>query len=482
MLVLAALATAPAVLSAQLISPGKLARPHAALEGVNHCTACHELGKRGVDETLCLKCHAPLARRIADQNGLHARYTGRACAECHKEHFGLEFALVRFDTTSFDHRQTGYALVQAHDTVPCRWCHRPNSITATDVQEYAAKNGVLARTYLGLGRECVGCHIEDDPHVGQFKGRGCDECHGEGTWKETPRFSHQRTRYPLTGAHRNVACEKCHPPNPPAAPPEQAGYVGIAFARCADCHTDPHAGRMRGTCESCHTKDGWRRTDRKDFEATFDHARTRFALVGAHRQATCAACHHARAPGDTLIRLIFPAQQGMADYPRPVANDCLSCHLDLHRGAFAKTRGGIGCDNCHGQDAWYPTTYDLARHNRESYRLDGAHMAVPCEECHTRPAPGALPRFRLGVVKCVDCHAKDDRHGEQFAGRTCTDCHTTATFRIAAFDHTKTRYPLDGAHRDVPCASCHRTQMTPRGAMVVYRPLGTECRSCHAQG
>lgn len=480
---LGALAAAPVVLPAQLISPGKLARPHAALEGVNDCTACHELKKRGADEARCLKCHQPLARRIAGKEGLHARFTGRACAECHKEHFGLEFALVRFDTATFDHKQTGYTLELAHDTVPCHWCHRPNYITATDVQEYAAKNGVLDHTYLGLGTQCAGCHLEDDPHVGQFKGRGCDECHGEATWKETPRFSHQRARYPLTGAHRNLACEKCHPPNPPAAPPEQAGYGGIAFARCTDCHTDPHGGRMRGTCESCHTTDGWRRTDRRAFESTFDHARTRFALVGAHGRAQCSACHKPRAAGDTAIRLSFLAQPVMADYPRPVATECLSCHLDAHQGAFAKTPGGIACGNCHGQEAWRPTTYDVMRHNRETYALTGGHLAVACEECHTRPMPRALPRFRLGAVACGDCHGKDDRHGEQFAARGCTDCHTTATFRIAAFDHSKTRYALDGAHRDVACASCHRTEATPRGPMVRYRPLGTECRSCHgAQG
>jgi hypothetical protein len=256
--------------------------------------------------------------------------------------------------------------------------------------------------------------------------------------------------------------------------------VSIPFARCSDCHTDPHAGRMRGTCESCHTTDGWRRIgDRKTFEATFDHSRTRFALEGAHRRATCASCHKLRTAADTAIKLTFALQRVMGDYPPPVATNCLSCHLDLHKGAFAKTPGGMGCEKCHGLDAWRPTTYDVARHNRETYKLDGAHMAVPCEECHTRPTPGALPRFRLGPVKCVDCHAKDDRHGQQFAARLCTECHTTATFRIAAFDHAKTRYPLDGAHRDVECASCHHTEPTPQGPVVRYRPLGMECRSCH---
>ena len=287
---LAAPALRPAGLSAQLISPGKLSTAHASLDGVGNCTACHELGKRGIDEARCLKCHEPLARRIAAKEGLHATYTGKACTECHKEHFGLDFAVLRFDSTKFDHRQTGYDLVQAHDTLSCRSCHRPKYVSDAGTRDYATKNAVLDKTYLGLDRHCVGCHVEDDPHVGQFKGRGCDECHSEATWKNVPRFSHQRTKYPLTGAHERVECVKCHEPNPPGAPPEQAGYVNVPHAQCTDCHTDPHKGRMRGTCESCHTTDAWKRSDRKAFEATFDHSRTRFALQGAHKRASCTSC------------------------------------------------------------------------------------------------------------------------------------------------------------------------------------------------
>ena len=129
----------------------------------------------------------------------------------------------------FDHQQTGYDLVQAHDTLSCRSCHRPKYVSDAGTRDYATKNAVLDKTYLGLDRHCVGCHVEDDPHTGQFKGRGCDECHSEVTWKNVPRFSHQRTKYPLTGAHERVECVKCHEPNPPGAPPEQAGLAPLVL-------------------------------------------------------------------------------------------------------------------------------------------------------------------------------------------------------------------------------------------------------------
>jgi len=82
---------------------------------------------------------------------------------------------------------------------------------------------------------------------------------------------------------------------------------------------------------------------------------------------------------------------------------------------------------------------------------------------------------------CAGCHGETQPHGDQFAGRGCDDCHSVETFRISSFDHDRTSYPLDGAHRDVPCASCHRAEkVSGRTEPVVhYRPLETECRSCH---
>jgi hypothetical protein len=65
-------------------------------------------------------------------------------------------------------------------------------------------------------------------------------------------------------------------------------------------------------------------------------------------------------------------------------------------------------------------------------------------------------------------------------GRDCATCHGIDAFTIAAFDHSTTRYPLDGAHRDAPCAACHTTRADTQG-MVRYRPLGTECGDCHGE-
>jgi hypothetical protein len=478
LLALGLLAAAPAAGLAQLISPGKLSKAHASVEGLTRCTECHELGKRGADDTRCLKCHDLLARRTSAKKGLHRSFQGQTCASCHKEHFGPSFDVVRLDTAAFDHDTTGFTLRQAHARLACRKCHEPALIVAREVREYTARHQSADRTYLGLGTGCLDCHRRDDPHRNQFRGKACTECHDKADWKDTRGFDHSQTRYPLTGEHVTVKCSECHEPERPGDRRSPVRYAGVPFAQCTDCHTDPHKGVMKGTCASCHVTSGWKRLDRRWMEDRFDHGRTRFALNGAHARARCDDCHRPRARGDTAIRLRFVAGSETDAYPRPVVTGCMSCHTDAHRGTFDKTRGGAACDNCHVENDWHPTTYDFARHNRETYLLDGGHITVPCLNCHTRPASGGSPRFRL-ARECAACHDKSDPHGGQFPGQPCTDCHLTNTFKIAVFDHAKTRYPLDGQHRSVPCASCHRQENTPHGVVVRYRPLGTDCKSCH---
>jgi hypothetical protein len=465
---------------AQLISPGKLSAAHAELEGVGNCTRCHELRKPGVADALCLDCHEPLRARIEAGRGLHAAYAERGCAACHKEHFGTDFRIVRFDTAGFDHHEAGFELRGRHAETACRDCHAGTLVADPAVRTYAVAEGVLDRTFLGLGTACEDCHREDDPHGRQFAGRACQDCHGELEWKGAERFDHDLARYRLTGLHREVACEKCHAPS---SAPDARRYAPLDFATCASCHEDPHRGSMGAGCERCHTTAGWQRVDRRNVESGFDHTRTGFRLVGKHAQVECAACHAAR-PATQWLRLSFdPRTRGRA-YPVPRAESCVSCHPDYHERAFERAPGGVACDNCHGQDAWLPTSYDIARHNRESrFELTGSHLAAPCTACHRDPlgSEAQPPSFRFASLECVSCHGRDDPHGGQFAGRRCEDCHDTRSFRIARFDHDRTRYPLDGAHRDVPCASCHKQEPAAGGGVLRrYKPLGTACRDCHA--
>lgn len=474
--------SAPLPLRAQLLSPGHLIAAHRDLEGVRHCTQCHQLGERGVANAKCLDCHELLRDRIARRVGYHATVAPQGCGDCHKDHFGATFAAIRLDTAGYDHAgEVGFPLTGAHARLSCRECHRADAVKDTAVRGELGPRGRLDATFLGLGTTCLACHRADDPHAGQFGRRACDECHGDADWKRPDRFDHAATRYPLTGGHRNVTCRSCHPPLP-----GRRGALrlsGVAFAACADCHRDPHAGAMGARCESCHVTGGWRQLDRPAFERRFDHARTRFQLAGAHARAACAACHEparVRAPG---LAIRHSGKAGA--YPIPDATRCGSCHVDAHRGGLRRAPGGGECRSCHGEDTWLPSSFDLARHDRDTdYPLTGAHRAAPCLACHRRAGgPAGADGLRFGIAdrSCLACHGDADPHAGQFPGRACDDCHDTASFRIARFDHTRTRYPLDGAHRRVPCAACH--PLVAEGGRQVrrYRPVGTACRDCHGE-
>jgi hypothetical protein len=410
--------------------------------------------------TTCVTCH-----RDDDPHG--TQFGTRGCEECH-----AEADWKRPDR--FDHAQTRYPLRGRHLEIPCRECHTP----------IPAQRGALRLTGLAF-ETCASCHAADDPHAGQFRDRACSDCHSERGWADLVGFDHAATRYPLTGRHRDVACGECHTSAP--GQPATRRLRGLEFGTCTSCHAadDPHDGRLGDACTDCHATDGWHAVGGAAFERRFDHSRTTFPLAGRHAVAPCAACHRPDRARTRELALTFRADTRSRAYPLAAAERCTSCHVDYHAAAFREIPGGSDCRNCHGEDGWTPTTYDIARHNREAkYALTGAHLATPCLACHENPVLGqAALQFRIPDQACLACHRVLDPHGGQFPGRACDECHTTDSFRIPVFDHAQTRYPLDGRHRTVPCASCHPSVTGPDGRAVrQYRPLGTACRDCHTEG
>ena len=84
------------------ISPGELSAAHANLEGVDHCTQCHSVGKALSDDN-CFSCHREIKTRIEQKKGFHSTIGAKQCFECHKEHHGLQFEIIRFDKKAFNH-------------------------------------------------------------------------------------------------------------------------------------------------------------------------------------------------------------------------------------------------------------------------------------------------------------------------------------------------------------------------------------------
>jgi hypothetical protein len=450
------------------ISPGELSAAHADLEGIANCTKCHERKGGDSPHKKCLSCHAEVEVQIREHRGFHwhlAKAQGkRDCRVCHSEHNGRGYELVYWEggTRAFDHGVTGYTLEGKHRALECRACHKPEFVG----RELLALNAKIdpARTFLGLGRECLDCH--KDFHQGQFTG-SCTGCHTQEQWKPATGFAHEKTDYPLTGKHADVACRKCHRTLTGETAKSAGGdtlrvrYTGLEFGDCVSCHRTAHRTKLGPRCDGCHTTAAWREVKVSDF----DHAKTAYPLEGRHRALACEKCHRERA---YEVRIKFDM--------------CTDCHKDVHERQFAGAPYNGRCESCHSVERFLPVRYDIAEHDSSDYPLTGAHRAVPCVGCHPKNEKSGVVKFRMEFGDCRDCHA--DEHAGQFdrrmAEKDCRVCHDIENWKSVEFSHDDTRFPLDGKHRDVKCAECHPGVRAASGReYTLYRDVPRTCKECH---
>jgi hypothetical protein len=282
--------------------------PLSGAHAATSCTSCHASLDFTRTERLCASCH----------EDPHRGEMGSDCARCHTarsfiDHSGMLRA----------HQLTRFPLTGSHASLECESCHRPGA------------QGHLQ--FLSAAAECESCHLEDyrnvrtpDHAAGGFP-TDCQSCHSTWRWAGA-RFDHARTTFPLTGAHRAVACASCH---------GDGVYRGKS-ADCVSCHrsdydgtSNPaHAGAGFGTqCATCHNTTRWE-------DATFDHDGTFFPIhSGTHRNRwnSCTDCH------------TNPSNYGVFT--------CLSCHPHSdrtetdghHRGTSGYQYDSNACYTCHPQ-------------------------------------------------------------------------------------------------------------------------------------
>jgi len=506
----------PAVALAQgfggFVSPGPLAEPHAELDNILKCTSCHAPGA-GVTPARCMECHERVQQQVASGTGFHAG-KGEACAGCHADHEGRDFAMVQFSEETFNHQAVGFALTGEHAGIACEDCHKepgrwdgltsecascheephgaevstrdllddcrtchdaaswepiPRFSTVFDHQNPAHADFALQGLHADVA--CADCHQDarfvptpaeacstchEDIHGRQFAGRACDDCHDQTTPKFRIRdYDHARTDFPLTGEHREVACEDCHGDG------RAAIYTPVAHARCGDCHDDVHDGQFAPrTCDDCHSPRlaDWAVLD-------FDHDAV-FPLLRAHRDVACEDCH---GEGEGAVFAGLPSA------------DCSGCHDDAHEDRFAPTP----CVDCHLDATWAMTSDDPPEsrefdHGRTKYALHGAHSDVPCAGCHGEGDAKVL--FPVEHDDCLDCH--EEPHEGTLGASTCDGCHVVDTWAASIHDHLEsTGFPLDGEHADLACDECHRpTSGRPGepGFAIRFDREEAACASCHA--
>ena len=298
---------------------------------------------------------------------------------------------------------------KSQDTL-CLDCHKPIS------EDRKASTGFHGRSKLMVGVTCSSCHTE---HVGRDVSI---------VRLDTDTFDHDFTDYPVTGAHKQVECIGCH---------VKGKKYAEAPTTCFGCHEkdQPHKGNLGQKCDACHEVSKW------TVIAPFDHAKTKFPLLGKHEKVSCMNCH-------------------LGEVYKDLSMTCNDCHAiqDVHERRF-----GEKCEVCHKETGWEVEKFDHGKSTR--FELLGAHANAECQDCHHGDFTAKLS------MECFSCHEKQDVH-KTTLGKNCADCHNAAAWRAEViFDHGLTAFPLAGLHAVVACEECHES--------AVFKDAGIGCIDCH---
>jgi hypothetical protein len=508
------------------ISPGELSKAHEQLEGLSNCIKCHEHGKE-ITGSKCSACHIEIQETFTTRHGFHFINASKSCISCHKEHLGRDAAITLFDEKTFDHSRTGFLLKLKHASVRCESCHSSGYIKNSDVIK--SLKGHPRQTYMGLSQQCIDCHL--DRHGGTL-GRSCQNCHESGSWKPAVQFDHSKSRFPLDGKHVETGCIKCHESMRKHDTSQPLLFTVKEFGDCRECHASPHSERIsKELCKSCHSTGGW--ADVRNF----NHSKTAFALTGKHAEVACVQCHtllkkriegmrvefvtkpfsdcspcHTSPHGPSFSKKSCSSchlavkwsmvsekkfDHSITSFPligkhallrcdqchtlkgkqvfRLAKKSCPDCHEDRHHGEFREMYAN-DCSVCHDEQGFRPSTFSLEKHARTRFALNGAHAAVPCEECH-KQQPKLF--FHFDKTNCEKCH-KDyhkGRFSELMNEKSCDICHSPVDWKMVLFDHSLTTFPLIGFHASVACSRCHLKGSG--GTTEQYHGTSKECADCH---
>ncbi len=379
----------------------------------------------------CAKCHptssdpepgvfpAPVSETFLKLNQLdfkqcsdchkdpHDNSLGARCSSCHTVE-GWKIIRNAAAERSF-HEKTRYPLKGEHLEVACNACHGPFP-------------GIPAR-FKGLPfSRCNDCHV--DAHQGQLSpvnARGtppdCAACHSVDGFlpAKFTQAQHEKTKYPLEGSHKAVACTACHAANPalkeriseavqaevkrkhrkPLFSMLTFDFKGSLQA-CDTCHKDPHQNQFdarAGGCAKCHGLESFH-------ALRFDHQKdSSFHLEGKHAEVPCEKCHAPAKAGEPLVYT-------------PLQSTCESCHADPHARQFGDAR----CETCHTLKDFKTLAF---QHQPPftTFVLEGKHRDLACVKCHPMvKVRGAKPvqRFTGAPAECEGCHK--DFHQGAFKG------------------------------------------------------------------
>ncbi|MGE5127613.1 MAG: cytochrome c3 family protein [Betaproteobacteria bacterium] len=340
------------------------------------CADCHQDAHRGELGFRCEACHTPTTwTNQREMSQVHSRtrfpllaiHARLDCTACHRNQRPFQYANTPAEcgachyetylqTTSPNHQQAGFSRrcedchsVTSSTWLGARFSHPASFPLAGGHAGLACARCHSGGTYAGLSSACVSCHRADyaattNPnHVAGGFPTTCESCHSINAWRPA-RFDHNQTRFPLTGAHVQVDCARCH----------VGGRYSGTPTDCYSCHRADYAATSNPShqaagfptqCEACHNTTAWR-------PATFDHDGQFFPInSGRHRGvwSSCSDCH------------VNPANYAVFE--------CIFCHAHSNRAQV---------DSQHREVGGY------------------AYQSAACYRCHPRgvggDAPGRRPR------------------------------------------------------------------------------------------
>lgn len=355
------------------------------------------------------------------------------------------------------------------DVAACNRCHTPIA------EQRRSGRGLHGRLDEAVFAHCERCHSE---HHGDEVPLITAHAFPRAGVPDPGAYDHAHVDFLLHGAHRSLACSRCHQQTDLMAAAVGARFLGLS-QQCKSCHDDVHRGAFGGDCERCHGQE-------KAFTLAPGFRHAALPLTGAHAKVKCVDCHPVG--GGHEVAALERA-------PKPVpVRACGECHEDPHVASSKLVRAlrfvGTGdCARCHESTTWIDAAPTPAEHAALGFDLPGDHAAVACNVCHgdgQTVARWSLPAPKL--AQCAVCH--DHPHSQPLltAARAangpaegCADCHLAADAdfaggRMSGPQHAATGFRLDVPHADVACNKCH--DGASRERRFPGRDAG-DCRACH---
>jgi hypothetical protein len=465
----------------------KLVEAHGKLK----CMDCHQTKGKAAQSKFqyqwpqlatskCLSCHDDFHKKA-----LGPKWPKNDCLSCHSQ--------TVWKIENFDHKKTDFELKGKHEELKCLECHKQKINLPSQ--------GPNRAVWTGLRKNCNSCHKdvhEYGSYVSKLLGtlNKCETCHGETEWKTYDKFNHnEKTHFDIDGKHLDMKCEACHIPRsfkynsksmlPGVVSLKKSIYhfEGLSVKTCNTCHTNPHLGvfsekRAKMKCTECHISQGWN-LEKKD--GLFDHAKTRFALTGAHAKVKCDDCH-------------IKDNKKIYKFPLKVQGGCIDCHDNVHLGQMNEKFSKLNCNDCHNSEKW--NLFDQPKfkfdHKQTRFELTGDHSETSCKDCHKEQKPHYRQFLFKGLEGkfCSSCHENvhKGQFSKQFVGKACYECHDTKDFaQRLKFDHSETDYPLRGKHEELKCSECHTPHKElglfesghRKGKFVFANLARKDCAVCH---